>query len=87
MARPGDIAPLLLDFAANPAVKHMLCAYITRTGVTCTGVRSHAKGEVVFDILYPAEKPDAVQRTGVYTLAFDPETGRLASATLVDSGD
>lgn len=79
---PADLQSLLLGFATNPGVKHLLCAYITRTGVVCKGVRAHSTGEVTFDVTLPPPRPQEQGRAGLYTLKFDPTTGEPKSAKL-----
>lgn len=86
MAASADLATLLLGFAQNPGVAHLLCAYISRTGLVCKAIRSHAPGEVVFDVETWPPHPDMPRRPGVYTLHFDPSTGQPKHAQLEQVG-
>lgn len=82
----ADINSLLLGFATNPGVEHLLCAYITRTGVICKGIRSHEPGEVAFDVEQPPDEPYGKGKPAVYTLHFDPATGEPKNAKLEPGG-
>jgi hypothetical protein len=82
MPGTGDIASLLLTFDRNPAVEHLLRAYITRTGVKCVGIRSHTTGEVTFDVELPPGEPGGKPSPGLYTLTFDATTGQPSKALL-----
>lgn len=76
------MSALLLGWEKNPAVKHMLCAYVSRTGVTCTGIRSHSSGEITFDVELAPEAPGKPSKPGLYTFHFDPATGQPQRAIL-----
>lgn len=83
---PADLASLLLGFTTNPGVEHLLCAYVTRTGVRCDGIRSHSTGEVTLDVTLPPPRPGEVGKPGVYTIQFDPATGEPKRAVLEPEG-
>lgn len=82
MPGTANISSLLLTFDRNPGVEHLLCAYITRTGVKCTGIRSHSTGEVTFNVEIPPGQPGDEPTPGLYTLRFDSATGEPTKALL-----